>query len=76
MKAQSFDGRCVVFFERPSLVVTQSPLLPTFSPLYGKVEGVAIYSIHILYSTVNIIFGQKLTTDRYVCECMHLYELF
>lgn len=28
-------------------------------PLYDKVVGVAIYSIHILYSTVNIIFGQN-----------------
>lgn len=28
-------------------------------PLYDKVVGVAIYSIHILYYTVNIIFGQN-----------------
>ena len=43
-------------------------------PFYGKVVGVAIYSIHILYSTVNIIiFGQNWQPDKdmfvtvYIC---------
>lgn len=48
-------------------------------PLYGKVVGVAIYSIHILYSTVNIIiFGQNWQPDKdmfvTVCICMNYFK--
>lgn len=48
-------------------------------PLYGKVVGVAIYSIHNLYSTVNIIiFGQNWQPDKdtfvTVCICMNYFK--
>lgn len=51
---------------------------PPAAALHGDVVGVAIFSTHInLYSTVNIIiFGQTMTTEKDVCDCMHLYELF
>lgn len=46
--------------EIPSLVVTQSTVA-YIGLLYGKVVGVAIYSIHTIYSKYSY-FWSKLTT--------------
>lgn len=51
--------------EIPSLVVTQSTVA-YIGPLYGKVVGVAIYSIHTLYSKYPYFWSKLTTWQRYV----------
>lgn len=61
--------------EIPSLVVTQSTVA-YIGPLYGKVVGVAIYSIHTLYSKYPYFWSNRQPDKDMFCDCMHLYELF